>query len=144
MSTFIEPTLAIIQKLRLNANLLTKLPSSSIHSQFPNDIVDTPGVYLIDGPSPLSQIVGSANRTSQILVGSGLWQISVYSKQSVDEAKRIGLIACEALLPSIVTAGLWKLDYSFERVIKNKLFDCWQADYTITCPLREWRTKELL
>lgn len=142
--TFLEPTTEIIKKLRLDSNLLAHIPASSIHSTFPNDTVDTPGIYITEGSSPMSQIVGSANRTSNILVGKALWQLDCYSKQSTENAKRIGLIACEALLPSIVTAGLFELNYNFERVTKNKLFDAYEATYTIICPLREWRTRELV
>ena len=145
MPTFIEPTVGIIKKLRLDANVLARVPASNIHEAFPsNDTADIPGIYVLPGVSPMSQIVGSANRTSQILMGSAVFLLIAYSNKGVGEARRLGLVACEALLPSIVTSGLWKLDYSFEREVKNKLFDCWEAVYTINCPLREWRTKELV
>lgn len=143
-ATFTEPKIAIIQKLRSDSNLLLRVPSSSINEAYPVDDIDLPGVYVLSGVSPMEQIVGSANRSSQILIGSALWQISAFSPKSTDEAERIGLIACEALLPSIVSAGLFNLNYTFERVVKNKLFDCYEADYTLTCSLREWRTKELI
>jgi hypothetical protein len=142
--TFLEPTAEIIKKLRSDSILLARIPSSSIHSSFPNDTVDAPGIYLTEGSSPMEQIVGSASRSSQILVGKSLWQLDSYSKQSTDQAKRIGLIACEALLPSIPTAGLFSLNYTFERITKNKLFDAYEATYTLYCPLREWRTRELV
>lgn len=144
MSTFVEPTLGIIKKLRADSNVLVRVPASSIHESFPVDTVDIPGIYITPGSSPMGQIVGSANRTSQILIGPALWQLTAYSSQGVGEARRLGLVACEALLPSIVTSGLWKLDYTFEREVRNKLFNCWEAAYTINCPLREWRTKELV
>lgn len=142
--TFLEPTTEIIKKLRSDSILLARIPASNIHSAFPVDSVDNPGIYLTEGSSPMSQIVGSANRSSQILVGKAIWQLDCYSRQGTDQAKRIGLIACEALLPSIPTAGLFSLDYGFERVIKNTLFDCYEATYTLSCSLREWRTRELV
>jgi hypothetical protein len=142
--TFLEPTTEIIKKLRADSILLARIPASNIHSSFPVDTVDCPGIYITEGPSPMSQIVGSANRTSNVLVGKALWQLDCYSRQSTDQAKRIGLIACEALLPNLVTAGLFELNYTFERVTKNKLFDAFEATYTLYCPLREWRTRELV
>lgn len=142
--TFLEPTTEIIKKLRSDSILLARIPSSNIHSSYPTDQLDCPGVYILEMASPMEQIVGSANRSSQILVGSALWNVAAFSKKGIDEAKRIGLIACEALLPNLVTAGLFELNYTFERVTKNKLFDAFEATYTLYCPLREWRTRELV
>ena len=142
--TFLEPTTEIIKKLRSDSILLARIPASNIHSSFPNDSIDIPSIYVTEGSSPMEQIVGSANRSSNIMVGKALWQIDAYSKKSTEESKLLGLIACEALLPSIINAGLFELNYSFERVLKNKLYDCYEATYTLYCPLREWRTRELV
>jgi hypothetical protein len=111
MAVLEDPVVAVIKKLRLNAVLTALIPASHIHSSYPNQGADVPGIYIFITKAVRKPIVSSGNQTEQIYNGPVRFQIDAYSSESEEMATTLGRIAAEAVGPSIVTAGLWCFDY---------------------------------
>ena len=137
---YTEPTLAILNKMRASTRLTALVPAGRIHSAFPRDECDKPGIYITPGIQINQQILSSANQTNRVLMGTGIWQIDAFSATSSEDAVKLGRIACEAVLPSIVTAGIFELHYSFEFVTFDTDFLANRAAFTLQCSIREWIT----
>lgn len=139
---FTDPTLAIVNKMRANSRLTALVPAGRIHMAFPRDDPDKPGIYVTPGIQINQQILSSANQTNQVFMGPGQWQIDAFSALSSEDATKLGRIACESVMPSVIAGGIFSLNYSFEFVTFDTDFLANRAAYTLQSQTREWISGE--
>jgi hypothetical protein len=137
---FVEPVPAMVKKARLNSTLLALLPASKIHEGFMPNEPTIPGIYIHSGRSPLRQVVSSSNQTNHVMTGDARWQIDTLSSESSSNANKLARVCCEALMPSIPTAGLFVINYEERDTNWDTGYLCYRSTFRIECPYREWIT----
>ena len=138
--TFLEPIPTMIKKARANTTLTALIAPSRIHEGFMSDHPDIKGIYLHAPRSEMSQIVSSANQTNHVLVGPGRWQVDALSNESLSDASKLARTFCEAVMPSVTTAGLFVINYEERNTDWDTGFMCYRSTFRIDCPYREWIT----
>jgi hypothetical protein len=139
MTTFEDPVIAIIKKMRLNSSLLSLLPASHIHSSYPNSENDNPSVYVFAVRIQRKPALSSANQTTQVYNGPIKLQVEAYSTESQEASETLGRVACEATGPSISTAGLWCFDYEFRGSDWDAAVESFRSIYHLNSECTEWR-----
>ena len=138
--TFSDPLPAMVKKARSDATLAALIPVSRIHEGFMPDEPDINGIYAHSGRSPLRQIVSSGNQSAHIMTGSGRWQVDALSKESMAKATQLARTFCEAIMPSITTAGLYVINYEERSSNWDQGYMCFRSTFRVSCPYREWIT----
>jgi hypothetical protein len=128
---------AIVKKMRLNSRLLALIAASKIHSGWIPESPDKDGIYVTPLRGNLNQTVSSANQTNHTLQGSMRWQVDALSNQSIEQADLLARAACEACLPSILTAGIFSLNFSIANISYDSGFMCYRATYRLETPCME-------
>jgi hypothetical protein len=135
-----DPVVAVIKKLRLNAVLTVLIPASHIHSSYPNQGVDLPGIYIFITRAIRKPIVSSGNQTEQIYNGPVRFQIDAYSTESEEMATNLGRIAAEAAGPSISSAGLWCFDYEHRGTNYDSTVGAYKSIYFLNSSCTEFHS----
>jgi len=137
---FLAPIPTMVKKIRLNSRVTALIASSRVHEGFMPDSPDIPGVYIHSGRSPLRQIVSSANQTNNVMTGDGRWQLDALSNESASAATTLARVCCEAIMPSVPTAGLYVINYEERDANYDNGYLCHRSIFRIECPAREWIT----
>ncbi len=137
---FLDPIATMVKKARANTTLTALVSASKIHEGYMPDTPDIKGVYLHSGRSPLKQIVSSSNQSNHVMTGPGRWQVDVLSNESASNATKIARTFCEAVMPSVPTAGLFVINYEERDTDWDTGYMCYRSTFRIECPYREWIT----
>ena len=135
---YLEPLPAIVNKMKANTRLIALTPPSRIHSGWMPDSPDVNnGIYVTPLKGDLKQIVSSANQTNYILQGSMKYQVDSLSLESIEKADLLARAACEATLPSILTAGLFCINFHQVNVSFDKGFGAFRSTWRLEIPAAE-------
>ena len=128
---YTETLPAIVNKMKANSRLIALIAPSRIHEGWIPDTPDIKGIYVTPISGNLKQVLSSSNQTNQVLQGDLRWQVDAFSNESMEDASKLARIACEACLPSIMTAGIFVLSIHPRTVSFDKGYGAYRAIYRL-------------